>query len=527
MPNNRLVGSVDAATTQEEVRVSIAESIRRAWTTIQSRGYKTYFEDMDKPRKEYKPADEVSLRNGGIAKFKDCVQIDGSFFLLKDDNVTKDYFREGEYCLKSSSDYLITSFDKNGKMDTRNPSYYFKKYGQTYNNIVQVNDGISHQLADYNKIPKEFYLESVADNIFYHNSVSRYAVLDKQLKTKGRKATNIYKPSWDRKDLKKDYEMGVISPSFVKTEGKRYSFGLELETISGILPIYVDDYLNYLSIRDGSLKDEDGNEYGLEYVSGVLIGDTGLLQAKRLCNELTKRCIVNKKCGVHVHLGGTKFNNELVVYLYKLCLIVEKELFNMMPLSRRKNEYCKKLKPINMRFTEEDLNDPSKYNSLIEEYYTQIYTYVSATGELPSSKANKKTQHPLGAKCGYNHNTARYCWMNFVPTIFDTRGNGHNTIENRLMAGSTNFNKVKNWILLNMGLLWFAENHKRLIALNQDITLSYIMELAYPKNHMEIVEYIQLRTSKFSSDDVETNKRIELSDYKEVVESNDLTIKNL
>ena len=70
-----------------------------------------------------------------------------------------------------------------------------------------------------------------------------------------------------------------------------------METISGKLPQYLDDSLNYLSIRDGSLKDEDGEEYGYEYVTGVLTGDTGLLQTKKLCNALTKYCIVNKKCG--------------------------------------------------------------------------------------------------------------------------------------------------------------------------------------------------------------------------------------
>ena len=56
-----------------------------------------------------------------------------------------------------------------------------------------------------------------------------------------------------------------------------------------------------------------------------------------------------------MHTGGIKFNNELIVYLYKLSLLVEKEIFSMMPVSRRENEYCKKLKPFKFNFSEEDL----------------------------------------------------------------------------------------------------------------------------------------------------------------------------
>lgn len=229
-----------------------------------------------------------------------------------------------------------------------------------------------------------------------------------------------------------------------------------------------------------------------------------------------------------MHTGGIKFDTELIVYLYKLSLLVEKEIFDMMPVSRRENEYCKKLKPFKFNFSHEDLNSPNKYNSLIEEYYTQIYQFIATSEKLPSAKFNKKSQHPMGAKCSYNHSTARYCWMNFVPTIFDTRGNGQYTIENRIHQGTTNFTKVKNWILINMGLIWYAENYGKEIALaTSSISLKYIMELAYPKSHKDINEYITLRSTKFNCEDSEKNKQNELNDYSEVVESNDLTFKNL
>lgn len=479
---------------------------------------------MEELKKQVSEDGTVILYNGKVAKIEDAVYVQGEYYLPTDNLIVKDYFTNS-FFRKESCGTIHVNFKEDGTIDYDKKDYYHNNGKIPF--LVEINDGKHHVISDYNKVPKDFYTECILRNVFYHESIKKLAVTKKQIKIKGRKTNNVYDPSYNKSDLKKDYEMGVLSPSYVKTEGKKYTYGLEMETISGCLPGYVDTYLNYLSIYDGSLKDENGETYGLEYVTGILTGDTGLLQTKKLCNELTKRCLVDRKCGIHIHLGGTLFNSELIVYLYKLSQMVEKELFNMMPLSRRNNEYCKKLKKFKLDFIESDFNNPIKYKSLIENYYNQIYRYVAAREELPSSKYNKKTQHPLGAKCGYNHNTARYCWMNFVPTIFDTRGNGHNTIENRLMAGSTDFSKIKNWILINMGLLWFAENHKKYIALNSTIDLSYIMELAYPKTHREINEYIRIRTEKFSTEDLSTNKQIELSDYNEEVESNDLTIKNL
>lgn len=489
-----------------------------------------YTKKVVEVKEETDPERLVKLYNGDTVKYKDVVMIDYQYYLKTDKDVIEDYFRPSEYIHKNNSVNTLKvniAFDDEGFVKSRTYGYYDPRKFKC-NSIITVDDSKGQYNVDYNVLPKDNYVECFRTGIFYHKTISHHALTNKQLKIRARKATCIYKPSYGKTNLAKDYAMGVLSPSFIKTEGKRYTFGLEMETISGHIPQRFDSELNYLSIRDGSLKDENGEEWGHEYVTGVLIGDTGMLQSKKLCNALTTYCMVNRKCGLHMHTGGIKFNSELIVYLYKLSLLVEKEIFDMMPVSRRENEYCKKLKPFKFNFTPEDLNNPNRYNSLIEEYYTQIYQFIATSEKLPSAKFNKKSQHPMGAKCSYNHSTARYCWMNFVPTIFDTRNNGQYTIENRIHQGTTNFTKVKNWILINMGLIWYAENYSKEIALaSGSISLKYIMELAYPKSHKDINEYITLRSTKFNCEDSEKNKQNELNDYSEVVESNDLTFKNL
>ena len=477
--------------------------------------------------KIYKDDDFVILNNGEKDLYKNCIFINGEFFKKNDENIVLDYFNPHIYIFKNNSSCLYVNFNDDGKVNSKIINYYKVPYSEKLKSqIVKLHDGNGLYNVDYNQIPKEFYNECFKELTFYHKNLKHKPISKKELKIKARKSFNIWKPSFNKSNLTKDYLMGVISPSFIKTEGKRYTFGIELETISGIIPTYIDDSLNYQSIRDGSLKTEDGEEYGYEYVTGVLTGDTGLLQTKRLCNILTERCIVDIKCGMHIHLGGVTFNSELIVYLYKLYLMVENDIFNMVPLSRKNNDYCRKLKWFDFKFTEESFNNPNQYNSEIESYYNLIYKFIS-NKDAPSSYFNKKSQHPLGPKCGYNHSTARYCWINFVPALFDTRSSGHYTIENRIHQGTTNFTKVKNWTLINMGLLWFAENHKKTIALNNEISLCEIMKIAYPKSYLEINEYINEKTEKFNKKDVKENKQSELDNYFEIVDDEDLTIKKL
>lgn len=242
------------------------------------------------------PETIVTLRNGNKAKFKDCANINGKYYLKTDKDITLDYFEPERYVHKGDCSCINATFDDNGYI-TNKVDFYDPRWTKR-NTLVEVRDGKMHVMSDYNALPKQYYTECISSNIWYHNSIADQNVdTQKRMKIRARKATNIYKPSPFKPNLKKDYEMGIKSPSFIKTEGKRYTYGIEMETISGKLPQYLDDSLNYLAIRDGSLKDEDGEEYGYEYVTGVLIGDTGLLQTKKLCNALTKYCIVNKKCG--------------------------------------------------------------------------------------------------------------------------------------------------------------------------------------------------------------------------------------
>lgn len=302
-----------------------------------------------------------------------------------------------------------------------------------------------------------------------------------------------------------------IPTTYVGTYGKQYTFGIEIETCSGNLPPYLDNFLFYSAVHDGSLRDEeDGEVYGGEYVTDVLWGDEGLRQTKALSRQLSARCMVNKKCSVHVHLGDVVFNKENVVLMYYLYQMFQDEIFSIMPGSRRNNEYCRKLPEVQINLK----NILIDRQFWIDKYYGEIISVLSRK-DYANKTVNKKKDHPQGFKCGYDHSAARYCWVNFIPAVFDTRKNGQYTIEFRPMSATTDFKKIKNWLLICMGLVDVVENHKRFIYESKLIDLESAITESYPKGHKDLVEFINSRKVKFAN---KYNENAELNEVENVME---------
>ncbi len=480
----------------------------------------------------------IKLHKGGIANSSVCVQTTCGRWFLKDDKDVKLDIIDGRSIYIGHAIPVVAHFLEDGSPNRDNYEFTSENNQGKLTHLVfetvikGLNDNKPMQGVEYtiyDLLPKDKYNECYLDGKFYHYNTQ----IPKKLKKPAqyRKVNCIKrqfmqsKPWAERVELttEQQFKYGLKSPSFNRTEGKKYTFGVELETISGILPPHLDKELNYEAVHDGSLKDpKTGEILGAEYVSGVLTGDTGFLQLKRLCNELAKRCKIDKKCGMHIHIGGINFNKQTIVYMYKLFQMIEHDIFSMLPPSRRDNEYCRPLKQIPLDFKETDFTNPLEYELLIEEYHNKIMEFL-ASGSL-TPKVSKKFDHPLGHKCNYKHETARYCWANFVPAVFNTRKNGIYTIEVRNHPGTTSYEKCKYWTLICMGLVWFVENHFREIALNKDINLKYIMDKAYPKQGAKINNYIDKRVLKFNSDEAPLNEQEE---YEETLGDESLSIKSI
>jgi hypothetical protein len=335
----------------------------------------------------------------------------------------------------------------------------------------------------------------------------------------------------DLVDIKKiNLKYGVESLTHKAFEGIKYTYGIELETIGGRVSEEEADGLNFKTVHDGSLRGPNGEDpLGAEYVTGVLIGDSGLTQLAEICRVVGKNCTIDKRCGVHIHIGSLNWNKEEVVFAYLLGELIENDLFSILPVSRRKNSYCRPLtKLLSNRFLTEFKQTSNKlnYKLLIDEAYDLIYKEVTFAGEpIPKNiitdiNINKRKNHPKGSKCGYIKSSQRYCWLNFVTLLFNTKGieNSH-TIEIRNHGGTMNFKKIRNWLKISIAFCRFVEEFKSDI-LNKEMTLEYIVSKVFPKTGKPLTEYIQTRRDLFRN-------HTESIDYLEVEEVNKQSIKEV
>ena len=207
----------------------------------------------------------------------------------------------------------------------------------------------------------------------------------------------------------------------------------------------------------------------------------------------------------HAHIGSLNWSNEDIVYAYLLGEKLEDELMNMMPKSRRNNDYCRKLTSIVTKKLEDITNISSKaqYNIGIEDIFNDIldevtYTKGMSRNALISSKNyNRDMQHPLGHKCGYDKNTQRYCWLNFVTLLYNTKGNKDAlTLEFRLHSATLNYNKNKNWVKICMAFCKYVTTNKKDIL--GDVTLEKVLTTAYPKTGASLVKYVEDRKKLFT-----------------------------
>lgn len=334
--------------------------------------------------------------------------------------------------------------------------------------------------------------------------------------------------------MKRNQDMGVDSTTHLELEGIKPTIGWEIETVTGSLSEEDAHGINFKTVHDGSLRGPNGESpLGAEYVSGVMYGDAGFIQLHKMCKILSKRCTIDHRSGVHIHLGSLNWGKEDIVYSYILAELIENELFSMLPRSRRTNSYCRKLTPLTVSRIPR-LRDSSsskvEYDIVIDELFNDIFAEaLGQKGTEVSRYINRNGNHPKGSKCGYDKSSQRYCWLNYVTLLFDTKGAPNSrTLEIRNHGATLNYKKIKNWTKIFVAFINFVNNHKEAIRNKQyvdksgtkfPISVELMVKLSYPKRGNELVDYIRERKEVFKTAD-------ESVDYV-AVESTEKSIKEI
>jgi hypothetical protein len=168
-----------------------------------------------------------------------------------------------------------------------------------------------------------------------------------------------------------------------------------------------------------------------ELVSPILRGDAGLEQIATVCRVLNELgCTVNSSCGLHVHVDGRDFSQNLnkIKNLARMWMKYETCFDQLVPASRRDNHYCNS----NLR----------RHGSVADAFQaigavTTLHSLLMVTNRAADDNG-------------------RYHKLNLCALL------RHGTVEFRQHGGTTEAEKIINWVRLVVDFADEAANATRI-----------------------------------------------------------------
>lgn len=199
--------------------------------------------------------------------------------------------------------------------------------------------------------------------------------------------------------------------------------------------------------RDRSLTTNTG--YPIEIQTPILLGKRGEICIAQLCQTLIDNGFrIDKTCGLHIHLCGSKFNlrdgnvthglvrPDSLLNMYLFYRLFDPIIMSFLPSTRRNNRYCASMNTIsehNDRIVQADDIDNAFdiIGSMRSLEQFEMYWY-----KLP-------TPDHVRQEKGNRYTPSRYYGANFHSLLKD------NHFEVRYHSGTLNYEKIMYWINLH------------------------------------------------------------------------------
>ena len=192
--------------------------------------------------------------------------------------------------------------------------------------------------------------------------------------------------------------------------------------------------LGWKVISDGSLG--SNGRRGLEIVSPILSGASGLAQLKAVCSILVAPAFtVDKECGLHIHHGIEDLTGQQIGLSFALYSSYQTTINYMVAPSRRQHHGYTKQLPF------EAVSPDDKFKNNTPREATDKIRRSLGCYDLASIAGN--------CRCG-----ARYHTMNPLSILTQ------NTIEFRQHHGTTEYAKISNWVLFTQAIIESAKEMK-------------------------------------------------------------------
>ena len=187
-----------------------------------------------------------------------------------------------------------------------------------------------------------------------------------------------------------------------------------------------DNHHYYKIVSDGSLTGENSNEV----VSPILKGNKVKSSLKAICEALAEcDARVNRSCGLHVHIGAANISDEHYCRIVRNYQALELVIDSFMALSRRANNngYSRSLRGI-------DFSNCTTKREIAEAMNDDRYFKVNATAYYR-----------------------------------------HHTIEFRQHQGTTDYEKISNWVVFLAKLVEYSEK-KEITTCNSIEEIPFLKE---------------------------------------------------
>lgn len=261
-----------------------------------------------------------------------------------------------------------------------------------------------------------------------------------------------------------------------------YTYGVELETRSGVVNTKLLCETSVYPVRDGSIR-------GNEFITDIISNAESLTKLKYFTNIAPNYLSPAIDRGsMHLHIGGFDLSKKQFTALYVLCYKLQNDLDFIVPTNRgtakyiyEKNpnkDYCKSLPRLN---TMDDLP--------YEEVLDAIWKWMCENRPMDSNNNWDHRNHPrLGQ--GKWEWRSRFYKVNFIPYLFDHKG----TIEFRLHHMTFDFREIYAWMLICKSIIDFAINSPdRCLDRKEKLYLSDIIE------DVKLLKYIRSKQDDFNT----------------------------
>jgi hypothetical protein len=421
-------------------------------------------------------------------KHKQCFLIDGTWYRINSDRIVFDHETK-TWVVRDGFGLLIEGIIQISN-DGR-PKFGWFSPNRNKNVPVYYEESIQTSINEQLLLDNSFVKEGINGVYYFINSI----IIPKEfvIKLKPHRE-RFYSFPWNYgsepliREFSERFNDNFVGPDLISDASKyldNFTFGVEFETEKGAIP---EKYI----MNSGLIACRDGSIAGFEYATIPLKGDSGIKCIKSSCELLHKYCSCSPLESLHIHVGGFKKTVRNISALYRLGILVQKEIYSLFPYhyvntaNFKRKGYCNPLYIVGKTATSG------------KDIFNSIFNYLSG-GQATFSKFPTGT-HPLDRSGQHKWEISpRYHWLNLIPLIWGSRG----TVEFRCHTPTVNSQKVINWLYIVVAIMKYAHKHATILTTYPEddlkiVTLSEILKEAYPKNISAIlIDYIIQRQNHY------------------------------